>query len=225
MRLFDEPEARRRRPRRWRRGRRLFQPRSSPGVGHGARYKFVLDGRELPDPYARFLPDGVHGAARRSWHPDYRFRQRAPGAAPARRAGHLRAARRHLHRAKAPTPRPGRRLPYLAELGVTTLELMPLSSFPGARGWGYDGVAHYRALRPLRQPDSLRRFVDEAHGLGLRVLLDVVYNHFGPAGNYLARVQPALLHHASLTTPWGEAPRFSRSADAALRDRQRASTG
>src|SRR5262249_2936425 len=82
------------------------------------------------------------------------------------------------------------RLPELVKLGVTAIELMPVADFPGRRNWGYDGVSLFAPTRCYGQPDDLRRLVDEAHRLGLAVLLDVVYNHLGPDGNYLGVYSP-----------------------------------
>ena len=95
------------------------------------------------------------------------------------------------------------RLPHLVELGVDTVELMPVVPFPGERGWGYDGVSWYAVHESYGGPEALQRFVDAAHGLGLAVCLDVVHNHFGPAGNYAAVFGPyfTIKHH----TPWGAA--------------------
>ena len=177
------------------------------GIGHGARYKFVLDGRELPDPYARFLPDGVHGPAM-VWQSQYEWRHGR---------GVSRSIRQHViyelhvgtftqagtYAAAVP------RLAALAELGVTAIELMPLCAFAGRRGWGYDGVAHFAPFAPYGDPDELRRFIDEAHGLGLSVLLDVVYNHFGPAGNYLTAYSDAYFTK-SVQNAWGDAPDYTR---------------
>ena len=91
-------------------------------------------------------------------------------------------------------------LPALAELGITTIEMMPVAEFAGRRGWGYDGVDLFAPSHLYGTPDDLRRFVDRAHHLGLGVILDVVYNHFGPDGNYLARVLAGLFQHAATTT-------------------------
>ncbi|GMA20807.1 malto-oligosyltrehalose trehalohydrolase [Arsenicicoccus piscis] len=95
------------------------------------------------------------------------------------------------------------KLDYLADLGVTTVELMPLNSFPGDHNWGYDGVGLYAVDETYGGPAGLQRFVDAAHGKGLAVCLDVVYNHLGPDGNYLGEIAPYFteLHH----TPWGAA--------------------
>jgi maltooligosyltrehalose trehalohydrolase len=94
-------------------------------------------------------------------------------------------------------------LDYLASLGVTHVELMPVAAFAGKHGWGYDGVALFAVHEPYGGPDSLKRFVDAAHGKGLSVVLDVVYNHFGPSGNYTGKFGPYMIdaHH----TPWGGA--------------------
>lgn len=100
-------------------------------------------------------------------------------------------------------------LPRLAELGVTAIELMPVADFPGERNWGYDGVLPYAPDRAYGTPDDLRRLVDTAHGLGLMVLLDVVYNHFGPEGNYLGGYASGFYRH-DRKTPWGDALDFRR---------------
>ena len=118
----------------------------------------------------------------------------------------LRAASRHVQ--------PGgtfegarARLPYLAELGVTAVELMPVADFAGSRNWGYDGVLPYAPAHPYGTPDELKALIDEAHGLGLMVFLDVVYNHFGPEGNYLSLYAPSFFTE-DFKTPWGAAIDF-----------------
>lgn len=101
------------------------------------------------------------------------------------------------------------RLPGLAALGVTAIELMPVADFPGPRNWGYDGVLPFAPDAAYGTPEELKRLIDTAHGLGLMVLLDVVYNHFGPDGNYLPRYAPSFFHSAS-STAWGGAIDFSQ---------------
>jgi maltooligosyltrehalose trehalohydrolase len=171
-------------------------------VGHGALYKFVLDGRELPDPYARYLPFGVHGPAM-VIEPRYTFRHARPARPPRpviyelhvgtfTEAGSFAAA--------------CLRLPELAQLGVTTLELLPVAAFAGQHGWGYDGVAPFAPLSAYGTPDELRALVDCAHGLGLSVLLDVVYNHFGPAGNYLGAYSSD--YFTQRANAWGDGPNY-----------------
>ncbi|HYP87458.1 MAG TPA: malto-oligosyltrehalose trehalohydrolase [Polyangiaceae bacterium] len=179
-----------------------------PGIGEGARYWFVVNGKRLPDPCARSLPDGVHGAAQ-VVASHYAFRHRAPVRPLAQQviyelhigtfteAGTFAAARE--------------RLPELAELGITTLELMPLAAFAGEHGWGYDGVALFAPHAAYGSPDELRELVDTAHGLGLNVLLDVVYNHFGPAGNYLSAFSPSYFRD-DVRNAWGSAVNFEEPA-------------
>ncbi len=99
------------------------------------------------------------------------------------------------------------KLPLLAETGVTVVELMPVAQFAGNRGWGYDGVLLYAPHRAYGGPEGLKRLVDRAHGLGLSVILDVVYNHFGPEGNFLPRYAPGFFH-PERRTPWGDAIAF-----------------
>ncbi|HVR18682.1 MAG TPA: alpha-amylase family glycosyl hydrolase, partial [Polyangiaceae bacterium] len=176
-----------------------------PGVGHGALYRFVLGERALPDPYARFLPYGVHGPAM-VVEPRLGFRFDAVSRPLAEHVIY------ELHIGTF-TPEgtyagAAERLELLAELGVTTIELMPVAAFDGTRGWGYDGVAHYAPFAPYGTPDELRALVDRAHGLGLSVLLDVVYNHFGPSGNYLGAYDRRYFAR-DVASPWGDAPNFA----------------
>src|ERR1700739_2001477 len=98
------------------------------------------------------------------------------------------------------------RLEYLKTLGISHLQLMPVASFPGARGWGYDGVGLFAPQEAYGGPDGLKHFVNAAHAHGLAVLMDVVYNHLGPSGNYLSRFGPYFT--ASHHTPWGDAVNF-----------------
>lgn len=173
----------------------------------GSLYKFVLDERELPDPYARSLPQGVHGPARVEAS-RYAWRH-GPGVH--RPLGEQVIYELHVG---AFTPEgtwraAASRLPSLRDLGVTTVELMPVAAFAGERGWGYDGVAPFAPHAPYGTPDELRALVDEAHGLGLGVLLDVVYNHLGPAGNYLPAYSPGYLTAEGVAL-WGDAPDCGR---------------
>ena len=103
------------------------------------------------------------------------------------------------------------RLDHLVALGVSAVELMPLGAFPGARGWGYDGVAPFAPFAGYGTPDQLRNFVDRAHERGLSVLLDVVYNHLGPDGNYLSAYSPDYFSR-ELKNAWGAAPNFPHPA-------------
>jgi maltooligosyltrehalose trehalohydrolase len=179
--------------------------RDVDGIGHGALYRFVLGERALPDPYARFLPRGVHGPA---MVVEPRYAWRFPNTS--RSIGELVIYELHVGTFTPAGTYAGaaERLELLSELGVTAIELMPLASFDGARGWGYDGVAHYAPFAPYGTPDELRAFVDRAHELGLAVLLDVVYNHFGPSGNYLAAYDSRYFTRDT-ASPWGDAPNFA----------------
>jgi maltooligosyltrehalose trehalohydrolase len=172
-----------------------------PGIGRGALYRFVLDGRELPDPYARFLPEGVHGPgmvveSAYSW-------KHGPGMARPLRELSIYEIHIGTFTPAGTYQGASERLAYLADLGVTAIELMPLAAFAGSRGWGYDGVAPFAPFAPYGTPDELRALVDEAHGLGLAVLLDVVYNHFGPSGNYLSAYSPQYFTRET-TNAWGD---------------------
>ena len=151
------------------------------GAAAGDRYWFRVDGRLLPDPVSRFQPDGPFGPSQIVNPTRYQWKQTPwRGVTLAgqvlcelhvgtfTREGTWRAAADHL--------------PALADIGITLVEVMPISEFPGRFGWGYDGVFPYAPTRLYGTPDDFRAFVDEAHRIGLGVILDVVYNHFGPAG-------------------------------------------
>jgi maltooligosyltrehalose trehalohydrolase len=179
-----------------------------PGVAAGALYYFSLDGRRFPDPYARYLPQGVHGPAqvvRPSYAPKHPL--------PARPLRELVVYELHVgtFTEEGTFDAVRERLPALVELGVTCLELMPVAAFAGRHGWGYDGVALFAPHAPYGTPDDLRRLVDAAHGHGLSVLLDVVYNHFGPSGNYLAAYCPTYFAEG-VHNAWGQAPNFEEPA-------------
>ena len=174
------------------------------GAAGGDRYTCILDAKEsLPDPASRYQPEGVHGpseivdASGFEWH-DTGWKTR-----PVR--DHI-VYELHVGTFSPEGTFEGvrQRLPYLRDLGITAIELMPVADFPGARNWGYDGVALFAPSRAYGRPDDLRRLVDAAHAQGLAVFLDVVYNHLGPEGAYLPRFAAGYLtnrHH----TPWGGA--------------------
>jgi maltooligosyltrehalose trehalohydrolase len=178
-----------------------------PGVRAGALYMMVLDGDDVPDPYARFLPLGVHGAAR------VEAAVRAHALAEP-----LPPSRWIIYELHVGTFSPEgtfrgveARLDAIADLGVTAIELLPVAAFAGERGWGYDGVALYAPHAPYGEPEDLRALVRAAHARGLAVVLDVVYNHLGPSGNYLGRYAPEYFTSA-VETPWGAAPNYSGSS-------------
>lgn len=174
------------------------------GVRAGALYKMVLDGEETPDPYARFLPKGVHGAARVVEHAT------APALASPPPPSQWVVYEMHVGTfSPEGTYRAAEaRLDVIADLGFTAIEILPVAAFPGKHGWGYDGVALYAPHAPYGSPEDLRSLVRGAHARGLAVAMDVVYNHFGPAGNYLWRYAPEYFTK-DVETPWGPAPDFA----------------
>jgi maltooligosyltrehalose trehalohydrolase len=169
----------------------------------GASYAFSLDGGPgRPDPRGLRLPDGPHGAS--AFFDPHAFAWTDQDWRGVPLAG---AVVYELHvgtfTEQGTLDAATERLGHLADLGVSVVELMPLAPFPGRHGWGYDGVAPYAVHEPYGGPEALQRFVDAAHRAGIGVCLDVVYNHFGPDGNYLPEFGPYLTetHH----TPWGAA--------------------
>ena len=171
-----------------------------------ADYAFVLDGGEaLPDPRSPWQPRGIHGASRIVDHKGF------PWTDQRWKAGPLSAAIIYELHVGTFTPQGTfagviDKLDYLVELGITHIELMPVAEFSGSRGWGYDGADLYAPHHAYGGPDELKRLVNACHGRGLAVILDVVYNHLGPAGNYLARFAPYFTERYA--TPWGQAINF-----------------
>ena len=177
---------------------------TSADAAAGDLYAYMLDGEgPFPDPASRFQPQGVHGPSAVVDPHAYRWSDHAWRGIP---LGEAIIYELHVGTFTPDGTFAGvtERLPYLAELGVTVIELMPVADFPGSRNWGYDGVSLFAPSRAYGVPDDLPRLVDTAHGLGLAVLLDVVYNHFGPDGAYGSRFSPFYLstRHRSL---WGAA--------------------
>jgi maltooligosyltrehalose trehalohydrolase len=188
-----------------------------PGLKPGARYWYRLDeGHCYPDPASRFQPDGVHGPsevvdpATFAWADDH-WQGLDPG-------------RLIIYEIHVGTYTPEgtfaalrEQLLELAHLGVTAIELMPIADFPGRWNWGYDGVDWWAPSRAYGRPDDLRRLVDEAHRLGLGVILDVVYNHFGPEGAYWRAFSPEYFTDRHVT-PWGDAINFDGPGSAWVRE-------
>ena len=177
-----------------------------PEVQANTDYRFCIDGKEgRPDPVSRFQPEGVHGPSRvidprafgwtdAGWRglemADLVIYELHVGTFT--EAGTFESAIEHLAELK--------------ELGVTAIELMPVAQFPGARNWGYDGVLPYAVQNTYGGPAQLRLLVDAAHAMGLAVIMDVVYNHIGPEGNYLGEYGPYFTE--TYRTPWGPAINF-----------------
>ncbi|WP_292988936.1 malto-oligosyltrehalose trehalohydrolase [Nitrosomonas sp.] len=174
---------------------------------NGSRYRYRVDNDlHVPDPAARFQPEDVHGPSQvidpGSWHwndADWRGRPWEEAVIYELHVGAF-SAEGNFAAVK-------KRLDYLVELGVTAIELMPVADFPGSRNWGYDGVLPFAPDSSYGIPDALKDLVQSAHQKGIMVFLDVVYNHFGPDGNYLHAYAPEFFterHH----TPWGAALNF-----------------
>lgn len=180
-------------------------------AGPGTPYAFRLgDGSRIADPASHAQQDGVEGPslvvdhARHVWrHPGWKGRPWQE------------AVIYELH-VGAFTPEGTfraaiERLPHLRHAGITAIEIMPVAHFAGRRGWGYDGVLHYAPHTAYGTPDDLKALIDAAHGHGMMVLLDVVYNHFGPVGNVLTRIAPPFFH-SERHTPWGASLAFDEEA-------------
>jgi len=183
----------------------------------GAQYSFKINEEDnVPDPASRFQPSGVHGPSEvidpfaydwqdaswkgRRWDEAVIYELHVGTFCPQGTFAGVEA-----------------KLDYLAGLGVTAVELMPLASFPGERNWGYDGVLPFAPAPCYGRPEDLKRLIDAAHAKNLMVFLDVVYNHFGPEGNYLGLYAPDFFtqrHH----TPWGQAINFDGPHSRTVRD-------
>jgi len=189
---------------------------TGPALASGTDYGFVVDGAgPFPDPRSAWQPYGVHGLSRVfdahafSWSDGQWSGRDARGAVfyeihvgTFTPAGTLDAIIDHL--------------PTLAQRGIDIIELMPVAAFPGKRGWGYDGVALYAVHDPYGGPEALQRLVNAAHDHGIGVCVDVVYNHLGPDGNYLARFGPYFT--AAHETPWGWAVNLDQDHAGAVRE-------
>lgn len=186
-------------------------------AGDGARYRYRLDGGDaFPDPASRFQPEGPHGPsqvvdpARFPWTDSTWRGAQLEGQVIYEM--HIGAFTREGTWAAAQ-----RELAELASAGITTVEVMPVADFPGAFGWGYDGVGLFAPVALYGEPDDFRRFVDEAHRVGLGVLLDVVYNHVGPDGNYLKQFSDDYFtgRHSN---EWGEAINYDGPGSEGVRE-------
>ena len=179
------------------------------GVVPGSEYAFILpEGMHVPDPAGRALKHDVHGTSLIVDPTAYQWR-------------HTQWRGRPWHEAVVCELHVGtftdegtfaaaaEKLADLAATGITVIELMPVAAFSGQRGWGYDGVLLYTPYPPYGSPDDLKALIDRAHGLGLMVILDVVYNHLGVDGNYLSVYAPEFFQEKG--TPWGQAIDFSKS--------------
>jgi len=173
-------------------------------AAHGTDYGFLVDddAKVYPDPRSAWQPHGVHGLSRIYDHNRFVWGD-AQFQAPPLTSSIIYELHVGTFTAQGTFDAAIEKLDYLVELGITHIELMPVAAFEGRHGWGYDGVALFAVHEPYGGPDGLKRFVNAAHAKGLAVLLDVVYNHFGPSGNYTGKFGPYVTdsHH----TPWGGA--------------------
>lgn len=184
----------------------VFSTTASVPAGNGYRYR-IDDAHDVPDPAARAQRDDITGPSVVIDPSAYRWRHPQWLGRPWQEAvicevhvgamGGFDGVRSQLER--------------LAAVGYTAIELMPIGEFPGARNWGYDGVLPYAVEASYGSPEALKALIDEAHGLGLMVLLDVVYNHFGPDGNYLGQYASGFFRD-DIHTPWGAAIDFRQHA-------------
>jgi maltooligosyltrehalose trehalohydrolase len=183
-------------------------------AGPGDRYGFSVDGGPVrPDPRSMHQPDGVDGLSQVVDHAAYRWGEGGPWGEGGRwgeggwKGLHLPGSVLYELHVGTFTPAGtfdgvAEKLPHLADLGVDAIELLPVAAFAGERGWGYDGVALYAPHRAYGGPDGLKRLVEAAHQTGIAVVLDVVYNHLGPAGNHLPEFGPYFSD--SHRTNWGD---------------------
>ena len=183
----------------------------------GSLYQFrINDDQLVPDPASRFQPEGIHGPSEIVDATAYQWRDAGWRGRPWEEAV--------IYELHTGTFTPGgtfeaaeTKLDYLVDLGVTAVELMPVWSFPGNRNWGYDGVLPFAPASAYGRPDQLKHFIDCAHLKNLMVFLDVVYNHFGPEGNYLPLYAPEFFTDRH-KTPWGQAINFDGPCSRPVRD-------
>lgn len=186
-------------------------------VGRGSRYRYVLpDGTRVPDPASRFQPADIHGPSEVIDPEEYGWRD-----VDWTGRDWSEAVLYELH-VGAFTPEGTflaaiEKLDHLVNLGVTAIEIMPIADFPGERNWGYDGVLLYAPDSSYGRPEDFKLFIDKAHGRDLMVILDVVYNHFGPDGNYFPVYAPDTLtsHHK---TAWGDAVNYDSQGSEIVRE-------
>jgi maltooligosyltrehalose trehalohydrolase len=171
-------------------------------------YRFRLSsGNAFPDPASRYQPDGPHGPSRVVDPSSFRWTDQSWRGIDRRQPQVIYELHVGTFTTEGTFRSAARELPYLADLGVTIIEVMPIAEFPGSFGWGYDGVDLFAPSRLYGSPDDVRAFVDRAHAQGVGVILDVVYNHFGPDGNYLKEFA-ADYFTDRYQCDWGEAVNF-----------------
>lgn len=187
-----------------------------PGARAGMLYRFEVEIGAFPDPASRFQPKGPHGPSQLIDNATFPWTDHDWHGAP--QEGQI-IYEMHLgtFTPEGTWAAAAAQLPELANLGVTLLEVMPVADFPGERGWGYDGVNLFAPTRLYGTPDDMRAFVNEAHRHGIGVILDVVYNHLGPNGNYLGQFSPYYFHHKRISE-WGDALNFDGEHSGPVRE-------
>ena len=181
----------------------------------GSKYLYQLDGeRELPDPASRFQAEGVHGPSQAVDLNAFHWTD-SGWKGPALERSVFYELHVGTYTCQGTFDAVIDHLPELVALGITTIELMPVAQFPGARNWGYDGVYLFAPQNSYGGPESLQRLVNAAHQQGLAIALDVVYNHLGPEGNYLSAYGPYFTDR--YRTPWGQAINFDGAGNHAVR--------
>ena len=187
-----------------------------PEARVGTLYKYSSGDQLIPDVVSRFQPQGVHGPSEVIDPSEYRWEHDA-----IKRPGLADLVIYELHIGTFTTEGTFRaaieKLPHIAALGANAIEIMPVADFAGDRNWGYDGVMLYAPARTYGRPEDLRELIDLAHALEMAVIMDVVYNHLGPDGNYLRSFSPHYFHSSS-QTPWGEALNFDSEPCKPARD-------
>ena len=186
------------------------------GVGPGTRYRYRVDDSDpMPDPASRYQPLGVHGPSEVVSPDSFEWTDGEWNGIP-----HERLIFYELHvgtfTGQGTFRAAAERLSYLADLGVTAIEMMPVAECPGTRNWGYDGASLFAPFHVYGHPDDLRFFVNEAHAAGLAVVLDVVYNHLGPDGAYLPAYAPVFFSPAH-RSPWGDAVNLDQAGSEMVR--------
>jgi maltooligosyltrehalose trehalohydrolase len=188
-----------------------------PEASAGTRYQFEINQQlRVPDPASRFQPQDVHGPSEVIGPEEFDWTDVAWRGRPWEEAV-IYELHTGAFTSQGTFAGVESKLDYLMDLGVTAVELMPVSDFPGKRNWGYDGVLPFAPDSSYGRPEDLKRLVQAAHARGLMMFLDVVYNHFGPDGNYLRAYAPEFFtgkHH----TPWGEAINFDGLGSRTVRD-------
>jgi maltooligosyltrehalose trehalohydrolase len=189
----------------------------APEARAGSRYAYRIDGSlNVPDPASRFQPDDVHRESLVLNPKDYTWRDEGWTGRPWEET-----VLYELHVGTA-TPEGTyaglmKRLEDIRDAGITAIELLPLAEFPGRRGWGYDGVLHFAPEASYGTPEDLKQLIDRCHALGLMVFIDVVYNHFGPSGNYLHAYAKSFFTERH-QTPWGAGINYDGKSGGPVRD-------